>query len=158
MTSHNFFAEPGKQEITLSSTFNAPIELVFKTYIDPKRLPEWWGPRYLTSTVEKMEVKPGGLWRVIQCDAGGSEFAFNGVYHLVKPPSLIVSTFEYEGMPGHVILDTITFEEHGGKTTLTEKSVFQSVEDRDGMLQSGMEEGSNESMDRFAELLAKIQK
>jgi uncharacterized protein YndB with AHSA1/START domain len=69
-------------------------------------------------------------------------------------PARVVATFEYEGMPGHVLLETVTFEDVGGKTRLTTRSVFQSVQDRDGILQSGMEEGATESMDRFAELLA----
>ena len=68
-------------------------------------------------------------------------------------PERIVGTFEFEGMPGHVSLDTATFEEAGGKTTLTIKSVFQSVDDRDGMVQSGMEPGMSESMDRLAGLV-----
>jgi uncharacterized protein YndB with AHSA1/START domain len=70
-------------------------------------------------------------------------------------PERLVYTFEFEGMPGHVLLETVTFEEQDGKTKLTDVSVFQSIEDRDGMISAGMEEGAVESMDRFAELLAK---
>ena len=62
-------------------------------------------------------------------------------------------TFEYEGIPGHVLLETVTFEDRGGKTTLTDQAVFQTVADRDGMLKSGMEEGAAETMDRLANLL-----
>ncbi|MDQ2943396.1 MAG: SRPBCC domain-containing protein, partial [Candidatus Dormibacteraeota bacterium] len=69
-----------------------------------------------------------------------------------------VQTFEFEGVPGHVALDTMTLEEVDGKTRLVQQSVFQSVEDRDGMVQSGMEEGASESMDRLAELLAELSK
>ena len=78
------------------------------------------------------------------------------MYHEIVAPERLVYTFEFEGMPGRVLLETVTFEEQGGKTKLTDKSVFQTVEDRDGMLQSGMEEGAAESMDRFVELLAKV--
>ncbi len=84
----------------------------------------------------------------------GNEYAFKGVYHDITPPERLVFTFEFEGMPGHVLLETMTFEEDYGKTTLTDRSVFQTVEDRDGMLESGMEEGAAETMDRLAELLA----
>jgi len=103
-----------------------------------------------------MEVKPGGIWRYIEQDADGNEFAFHGVYHGILAPEKLIYTFEFEGMPGHVALATVTFEESDGKTILTDSSVFQSVEDRDGMLSSGMEEGATELMERFAELLEKL--
>jgi uncharacterized protein YndB with AHSA1/START domain len=155
MTKLNLIAEPGKQEIIITRLFDAPLETVFKAYTDPKLIPQWWGPRGLTTTVDKMEVKPGGSWRFVQRDVEGNEYAFHGVYHLIESPARLVYTFEFEGMPGHVLLATVTFEDQDGKTKLTDRSVFQSVADRDGMLQSGMEEGASESMDRFAELLAK---
>jgi uncharacterized protein YndB with AHSA1/START domain len=100
-----------------------------------------------------MEVRPGGQWRYISRDAGGDEYAFHGVYHEILSPERLVYTFEFEGMPGHVLLETITLEEHDGKTTLIDQSVFQSVADRDGMVQSGMESGASESLDRLDELL-----
>jgi uncharacterized protein YndB with AHSA1/START domain len=79
------------------------------------------------------------------------------VYHLIEPNEKIIHTFEFEGMPGHVCLETVTFEEQDGKTMITDSSVFQSVEDRDAMLNSGMEEGANELWDRFEELLGRLQ-
>ncbi|MGZ7133944.1 MAG: SRPBCC domain-containing protein, partial [Halobacteriota archaeon] len=69
-----------------------------------------------------------------------------------------IRTSEFEGMPGHVSLETATFEEHDGKTTVTAIAVFQTVEDRDGMLQSGMEQGATETMERLAELLQKLKR
>jgi uncharacterized protein YndB with AHSA1/START domain len=155
MSKLTVIAEPGKHEVTLTRVFNAPRELVFQMYTDPKLLPEWWGPKGMTTIVDKMEVKPGGLWRYVQRDNEGNEYAFRGVYHDVTAPERIIHTFEWEGMPGHVLLETITFEEQDGKTTLTDSSVFQSVADRDGMLNSGMEGGANESMDRLAALVEK---
>jgi uncharacterized protein YndB with AHSA1/START domain len=101
-----------------------------------------------------MEVKPGGLWRFIERDADGNEYAFNGEYKEIVPPERLVYTFEFEGLPGHVLLETVTFEEQDGKTKVKVLSLLDSVEDRDGMLQSGMEAGANESHDRLAELLA----
>ncbi len=156
MTKTNFSVEPGKHEIVMTRIFDAPRELVFKTYMDPKHIPQWWGPQRYSTTVDKMEVKPGGLWRFVQREPDGDEFAFHGVYHEITPSERVVSTFEFEGMPGHVSLETMIFEDYDGKTKLTSKAVFQSVEDRDGMLQSGMEEGQTETMDRLAELLAKL--
>ncbi len=157
MAKANLIAEPGKQEIIMSRVFDAPRELIFKVMTDPKHIPQWWGKRTQTTIVDKMDVKPGGLWRFVQRDQQGNEFAFHGVYHSITAPERVIDTFEFEGMPGHVILETMTLEaQANGKTRLTVSSVFQSVADRDGMLSSGMEEGSNESYDRLEELLAKM--
>jgi len=140
-------------ELTITRIFIAPRERVFQTNTDPNLVPQWWGSRDLTTTVDQMDVRPGGAWRFVQRDSEGNEYAFRGVYHAVTPPERLVYTFEFEGMPGHMLLETVTFEEIDGKTKVTDKSVFQTVEDRDGMLKAGMEAGSTETMDRFAELL-----
>lgn len=148
-------AERGKQEVIITRVFDASRDLLFKAHTDKNLIPQWWGPARFKTTTDKLDVKPGGLWRFVQRDAAGSTYAFHGVYHELSPER-IVGTFEFEGMPGRVSLDSVTFEEMGGKTKLIEKTVFQSVEDRDGMLKEGMEEGVYESMDRLAELLAKL--
>jgi uncharacterized protein YndB with AHSA1/START domain len=142
MSKATLTADPAKQDIVMTRVFDAPRELVFKTYTDPAHIPHWWGPKNLSTTVERMDVKPGGGWRFVQRDGDGNEYAFHGVYHEVVAPERLVFTFEFEGMPGHVMLATVTF-------------VFQTIEDRDGMLASGMEQGATESMDRLAELLGR---
>ena len=149
-------AEPGKQEVRITREFDAPRELVFRAFTDPKLYIQWLGPRRLEMVLEKFEARSGGSWRYIHKDPNGDEYAFHGVYHDITAPSRIVGTFEFEGAPGHVSLDTAHFEEHGGKTLLTLVSVFQSVEDRDAMYESGMESGMNESMERLDELLARM--
>jgi uncharacterized protein YndB with AHSA1/START domain len=148
-------AEPGKQEASVVRIFDAPREKVFKAFTDPELMVKWWAPRRFTIIVDKMDVKPGGAWRILNRDAEGKEFWFHGVYHEVSSPSRLVYTFEFEGMPGHVILGIVTFEDRDGRTKVTEKSVFESVWDRDGMLKSGMEEGGPETMDRLAEIVEK---
>ncbi len=156
----NIIAEPGKQEIVITREFNAPRELVFKAFTDPKLYKQWLGPRRLKMTLEKFEPRSGGSWRYIHEDKEGNKYAFHGVFHEVSP-SLMIDTFEFEGLPekGHVSLETARLEEiSGGKTRLTIQSVFQSVADRDGMLQSGMEEGVNDSYERLDELLEKMKK
>jgi uncharacterized protein YndB with AHSA1/START domain len=161
MTKTKITAEPGKQEIIIEREFDAPRELVFKAFTDPKLYVQWLGPRELTMTLETFEPGNGGSWRYIQKDADGNEYAFHGVNHEVLSPERIIGTFEFEGLPekGHVILETARFEElSGNRTKLTSQSVFQSVVDRDGMLQSGMEEGVNDSYNRLDELLEKMQK
>lgn len=157
MTKATLIAEPGKHEFSMSRDFNAPRELVFEVMTDPKHIPQWWGQRNSTTIVDQMEPRAGGRWRYIQRDRQGNEFAFHGVYHSITAPERVIDTFEFEGMPGHVILETMTLEPLAdGKTRVTVSSVFQSVADRDGMLRSGMEQGSNESYDRLDELLATL--
>src|SRR5438876_11080601 len=155
MAKTEIIAEPGKQEIAITRVFDAPRDLVFKTSTDPNLIPQWWGPRKFTTIVDKMEVRPGGAWRFINRDAEGNEHAFHGFYHEIVSPERVVQTFEYEGAPGHVSLETLRLEEQDGKTLMTNIAVYQSVEDRDAMIQSGMEEGANELIERLAELVEK---
>jgi uncharacterized protein YndB with AHSA1/START domain len=149
-------AEAGTLEIVAMRVLDAPPNLVYKAYTDPDLLRQWLGPRDLTMIVKQMDVKPGGSWRYVHRDQQGNEYGFHGVYHDVTP-SRIVQTFEFEGMPGHVSLDTATLEDVGGKTKLTMQSVFQSVADRDGMLASGMESGVDEGLDKLDEVLKELQ-
>jgi len=149
-------AERGKQEVIITRVYDVPRDLVFRANTDRNLISQWWGPKRFTTTIDKMDAKPGGQWRFVQRDAAGKEYAFHGVYHEVRSPERIVDTFEFEGMPGHVSLETCTLEEIGGRTKMTSRSVYQTVEDRDNMLKSGMEEGVFETMDRLAELLTKL--
>jgi uncharacterized protein YndB with AHSA1/START domain len=158
MAKTEYVIEPGRHDLTITRDFDAPRELVFKAFTDPKLVARWFGPRQYTTTVDTMEARPGGLWRFIQRDDKGNEFAFHGVHHDVVAPERIVATFEFEGVPGHVLLQTTTFEPMGGKTRLKEHLVFESVADRDGMVASGMQKGSDESMDRMAEILAELRR
>jgi uncharacterized protein YndB with AHSA1/START domain len=154
-------AEPNKQEIIIIREFDAPRELVFKAFTDPKLYVQWLlGPKSseLTMRLDKFEPKTGGMWRYVHKDQSGNEFAFHGSYHEVLAPERIIDTFEFEGLSekGHVSLETARFEAlPSERTRLTIQSVFQSVADRDGMLRSGMEEGVNDSFDRLAELLTR---
>jgi uncharacterized protein YndB with AHSA1/START domain len=147
---------PSDREIVFTRVFNAPRDLVFKVYTDPKLIPQWWGPRHLTTTVDKMDVRPGGLWRFVQHMPNGSDYASKGVYREIVPPERIVGTFEFEGRPGHVAVETATFEDHDGKTKLTLRVFFDTVEDRDLALKSGAEKGAAETQDRLSELLGRL--
>ena len=143
----------GKQEIVGTRTFDAPRDLVFKTMTDPTLIPRWWGPRRHATRVDEMEVRAGGRWRYVLRDPDGDETAFHGVYHDLTAPERLIYTFEWEGQPGHVLLETVTLEDVGGQTKMTDLLVFQSVADRDGMVENGMESGARETMDRLEELL-----
>jgi uncharacterized protein YndB with AHSA1/START domain len=144
---------PSDREIVMTRTFDAPRQLVWEAMTRPEHVKEWWGPRGYTTVVQKLELRAGGAWRFVQHTPKGHEYAFNGVYREVAPPERLVFTFEFEGMPGHVLVQTIRLEEQGGRTTVTSTAVFDTVEDRDGMIQSGMERGAADSYDRLAELL-----
>jgi uncharacterized protein YndB with AHSA1/START domain len=145
---------PTDREIVTERVFDAPRERVFATYTDPALIPQWWGPRRMTTTVDQMDLRPGGSWRFVMREPDGPEIGFKGVYREVTPPQRIVQTFEWEGMPGHVIVETHTFEELGERTRVKTTSLFHTTEERDGMLASGMEGGLTETHERMAELLA----
>jgi uncharacterized protein YndB with AHSA1/START domain len=152
-------AEPGKHDILITREFDAPRELVFKAFTHPELYVQWLGPRRLKMTLEKFEPKSGGSWRYTHKDEKGNEFGFHGVNHEVTFPERIIGTFEFEGLPekGHVSLETVRLQElPGGRTRLTNVTVFQTVADRDGMLRSGMEKGMGESFERLDELIVKM--
>ena len=145
---------PTEREIRVERVFAAPRDRVFSVYTDPELIPEWWGPHGTTTVVDQMDVRPGGSWRFVMRNSDGSETGFRGTYREVTPPERIVQTFEWEGMPGHVSVETATFEDLGDRTKVTTTSIFHTTEERDGMLQSGMERGLNETYARLDELLA----
>ena len=151
-------AEPGKQDLFITREFDAPRELVFKAHTDPRLYVQWLGPRGYEMVLETFEPKNGGRYRYIHKDKDENEFGFHGVFHEMSE-ELMIQTFEFEGLPesGHVTLDIMRLEKlPGGRTKITIQSVFQSVSDRDGMVQSGMEHGVNEGYERLDELLGKL--
>ena len=154
-------ADPVKHELFITREFDAPRELVFKAHTDPDIYARWLGPRDLTTVLETFEPVSGGRWRFIQKDKDGNEFGFHGVNHDVTAPERIIGTFEFEGLPesGHVILETTKFESlPGGRTRVTTQSVYQSVQDRDGMVASGMESGVVAGHEQLDEILEELQK
>jgi len=148
---------PSDREIVMTRVFDAPRDLVFEAHTSCEHMSNWWGPRRYEITSCEIDFRPGGAWRIVQSGSDGQDFGFRGEFREIVRPERIVWTFEFEGMPGHVSVDTLTLEEHDGKTTLTATSVFDTVEDRDGMLQSGMESGAAETYDRLDEYLEVLQ-
>lgn len=149
-------AEPGKQYVLITREFDAPRELVFKAHTDPKLYAQWLGPRGYDMVLETFEPYSGGRYRYIHKDLNGNEFGFHGVFHEISE-ELMIQTFEFEGLPekGHVTLDTMRLESlPGDRTRITIQSLFQSLADRDGMVQSGMETGVTEGYERLDEILA----
>jgi uncharacterized protein YndB with AHSA1/START domain len=151
-------APVGEPLIIQTRVLDAPRPLVWEAMTKPEHVARWWGPRALSIKVERLDVRPGGSWRIVQTSPDGRSFTFHGEYRDVIVPERIVQTFGMEGMyDGRFIVETMTLEDLGGRTRHKVVSRFDSVADRDGMIASGMEAGARESMERLDELLAEIQ-
>lgn len=153
-------AEPNKQELFITREFDAPRELVFKAHTDPSLYVQWVGPKDLKMSIDKLDAFAGGSYKFLH-ERDGHVYAFHGVYHEVLTPERIIGTFEFDGLPetGHVIMGTTKFEDlGGGRSRLVHQSVFQSVADRDGMIQSGMERGVVDGYEKLDGLLTRLQK
>lgn len=146
-------AQPGTPFIEVVREFDATPAQVFRASTDPALLAQWLGPRELELRVVEYDVRVGGRYQYVNIDADGNEYGFSGVFHSVTENELVVQTFEFDGVPGVVTLDSMYYEDHDGLTRLRTRSVFPSVEARDGALASGMEHGIVDSMDRLDELL-----
>jgi uncharacterized protein YndB with AHSA1/START domain len=149
-------AEPGVPFIDTAREFDAPRDLLFRAHTDPDLLAQWIGPRGMTMTIDRWDVRDGGLWRYIQRDGEGNEYGFHGVFHGLQSADGMLQTFEFEGAPGHVSLGALTFEERDGRTTLRVHSVYQSVEDRDATIAGGMADGMDGGYGRLEELIARL--
>ncbi len=150
-------AEPGKQELFITREFDVPRDLVFRAHVDPELYVQWVGPRDLTMTIQKFEMVDGGSYKYTH-ERDGHKYAFFGVSHEVKAPERIIGTFEFDGLPerGHVIMGKTVFEDlPNNRSRVVHQSVFFSVEDRDGMVQSGMERGVTEGYEKLDVLLEK---
>lgn len=150
---------PSDREIEMTRVFDAPRRLVFEAYSKPEHVKRWWGCRSFTLTVCEMDFRPGGTWRYVVRTPDGQEFPFKGVYREILRPERLVFTliFDVEGIRDHEAVETLTFEEHDGKTRLMARILHDSKESRDGHLQSGMEPGARETWDRLAELVASLE-
>ncbi len=145
--------KPSDREIRVERIFNAPRDRVWQAFTDPALVAQWWG-RGNRLVIERLEVERGGHWRFVEHSDDGVH-GFEGRFREVTPPERLVQTFEWDGMPGYVILETADFEDLGdGRTRVVNVSLFYSTEERDGMLSSGMEQGLNESYAALDRLLA----
>src|SRR5215216_693841 len=134
MAKATFTIKRQEMKVVMGRGLDAPRELVFKAFTVPHFIRQWSGPRMLTTTVDKMYVRPVGVWRYVQRDHEGNECAFNGVYREIVPPERLSYTFEFEAVPGHVSIQTATFEGLDGKTKVTSTAVYYTVEDLDWMV------------------------
>jgi uncharacterized protein YndB with AHSA1/START domain len=149
---------PSDLEIELSRVLNATPERVWEAWTRPEHVREWWGQKGSTMPICEIDLRPGGAWRFVEHAADGNEYPFRGEYVEVSPPARLVHTFIFDVEPFNArpALVTVTFEDLGGRTRVTELTRFETTEDRDGMLQSGMESGAAESYERLDALLARL--
>ncbi len=149
---------PSDREIVMTRTFDAPRELVFEAMTKPEHMKEWWGPRGYTMPVCEIDLRPGGEYRFVSADADGNEYAFRGEYREIVRSGEDRLDLRVRGDAGQrQCRHHDPRRRRTAKTTITSTSVFDSVEQRDGMLESGMETGAAETYDRLAELLEKLQ-
>ena len=146
---------PADREIRIERVFDAPRERVWRALTDPKLLVQWWG-RGNKLVIERLTVERGGHWRFIEHAPSGPQ-GFEGRFREVTPPERVVQTFEWDGMPGQVLVNTSTLEDLGGaRTRVVTVSLFHTLEERDGMLTSGMEHGLNQSYAALDKVLASL--
>ena len=145
----------GERQIRIERVFNASRDKVWRALTEADLIKQWWG-RGNELVIEKFEPVRGGHWRFVE-HADGATYGFEGRYREVNPQSHISYTFEFDGMPGHVCVDDSDIEElEGGRTRIVTISTFMTKEDRDGMMQSGMEGGLNESYAALDRVLATL--
>ena len=143
MTENFSVALQGDSELTITRVFDAPLALVWEAHTKVEHLRHWWARGHEMDA--ELDFRPGGSWRFVEHGDNGEEWGFHGEIREIVPQELIVQTFEFEGMPGHVSVERLVFEEKDGKTVLTGTVTFDNQEDRDGMVNSGMETGARQS-------------
>jgi uncharacterized protein YndB with AHSA1/START domain/dihydrofolate reductase len=153
MNPTNITALPGTPFIDVVRDFEATPAQVFRASTDPALVAQWLGPRELEMEVIEYDVRSGGAYRYVHRDTEGNEYRFRGVFHTVTENEQVVQTFEFEGAPGLVSLESMTYEDFGGRTRLRTHAIFPSIEARDAAVASGMEHGIVDSMDRLEALI-----
>lgn len=153
------FTLPSDREVTMTRSFKAPREIVFKAWTTPEHVRRWWGFRDSNMIVCEIDLRIGGAWRYVTREASGEEVPFRGVYKEISRPDRLVSTEVYDVAPfneGDAAINTLTLVEQSGITTLTVTTRYPSKEIRDIVLEMGMETGASVTMDRLAELVEAI--
>jgi uncharacterized protein YndB with AHSA1/START domain len=154
LTTTEFTVDEENLEVRTARVFNTTRQRLWHAATDPNQIPRWWGPAKYETRVDKHDFTVGGEWRFVHKDKDGEEFAFSGVFKEIVEHERVTETFEFEPMPGHVLVETMTLEElEPGKTRMTSTAKYANIEDLQGMVQSGMEGGQRESYERLAELV-----
>ena len=150
-------APEGLPFIDFEREFDAPVDALFRAHKEPDLIKQWMGPSDYESDIEVYDFRTGGRWRYVQRNKDGEEYAFNGVFHVVRENEFAVQTFEFEGFPDLVSIESLTFEDLGdGRSRVRGHATYPSLEARDGMVGSGMEEGMTDGYQRLDDVLATL--
>jgi uncharacterized protein YndB with AHSA1/START domain len=147
---------PTDEQILITREFDAPKHLVYKAWTTPELVKRWWSGERGEVTIAEIDLRVGGMWRYVMVADGGFEVAFHGEYREIVPNERIVSTEVYEGMPDAEALDTLTLTETDGRTTLSILVEHKNKEGRDAHINSGMESGMQEAMDRLEQVAVSL--
>ncbi|WP_346534692.1 SRPBCC family protein [Micromonospora sp. DPT] len=153
-TSDLTVALPTDREVVLTRVLDAPRDMVWAAHTDPAHLARWWG-RGNPLDVE-IDFRVGGRYRFVEHAPDGNSYAFRGEFREIAAPERIVQTFEFEGAPGHVAVETLVFTEQDGSTMVTGTTRFDTAAERDAMVSSGMEHGARQSYRALEEYLATL--
>jgi uncharacterized protein YndB with AHSA1/START domain len=148
-------AVEGQPIIDIERLVDAPVAAVYRAHIEPDLIARWLGPRGYDMSVGRFDPVDGGAYEFVHTNPEGETFEFRGSFHSVIPNDHIIRTFEWLGMPGHVSLESVAFEDADGKTLIRTRAAYQSMEDRDGMIANGMERGVVDGYEQLDELLAR---
>ena len=143
---------PTDTQIQITRDFNAARHLVYKAWTTPELIKRWWSGDRGEVTIADVDLRVGGKWRYVMVANGGFEVAFHGVYREIVPNERIVWTEVFEAMPDGESLNTVTFSEADGRTTLTLVMQMASKEERDAVISSGMEHGVREQMEHLEKI------
>jgi len=146
----------GDTEVLITREFNAPRHLVYKAYTTPELVRRWWAGRRGQMTIAEIDLRVGGMWRFVMTSSEGFEVAFHGTYREIVPDERLVHTEVYEAMPDAEAVNTLTFAETDGRTTLTVLVDCGTREVRDGMMASGMEVGMQEAYDLIEQIAIEL--
>ena len=150
-------APEGVPFIDIERVFDAPVAAVFRAHAEPDLIKQWLGPNGYEMDIDHFDFTSGGGYRYIHRNPTGEEYAFNGVFHVVRENDFAIQTFEFEGFPDVVSIESLTFEDMGGgRTRLRAHAVYPTVEARDGMVASNMEVGVTEGYERLDKVAASL--
>lgn len=150
-------APDGLPYVDIEREFDFPVEKVFLAHKDPALLTQWSGPRGYEMDIQEYDFSTGGGYHFVHRDAQGAEYAFRGVFHVVRENEFAIQTFEFEGYPDVVSLESITFEPlDNGRARVRVHAVYPTLEARDGMVASGQAKGVTEGYERLEEALAAL--
>ena len=150
-------APAGVPFIDFEREFDAPVGAVFLAHKEPDLIKQWMGPREYTTEVDTYDYRTGGRWRFVQRNETGEEYAFNGVFHVVRDNEFAIQTFEFEMFPDVVSIESLTFEDLGdGRSRVRGHATYPSLEARDGMVEGGMESGMTDGYQRLDDLLTTL--